>query len=182
MVHHRQGLPFGLEPGNHLPGVHPQFDDLQGHLPPDGSFAIAQDACARRPEQCGPRARRLLGHIHHRHPPLANPLQQLVPPNDRPGALFHHGLVRADIGIEHGHVQKAGRIVVLQKGLHAGQQSSVVAAGLQNISLPLTTVLTLDGDLEDRLFRILFVLYHRTPCEAGLLSTRNRAHDGTEIS
>ena len=31
VVHQRQGLAFGLEPGDHLPRVHPRLDDLQGH-------------------------------------------------------------------------------------------------------------------------------------------------------
>ena len=31
MVHHRQSLPLGLEPGDDLPGVHAGLDDLQRH-------------------------------------------------------------------------------------------------------------------------------------------------------
>ena len=32
VVHHRQGLPLGLEAADHLLGVHARLDDLQGHL------------------------------------------------------------------------------------------------------------------------------------------------------
>ena len=35
MIHHRQRLPLGLEAGDHLPGVHPQLDDLQRDLAAD---------------------------------------------------------------------------------------------------------------------------------------------------
>ncbi len=31
MVHHGQDLSFGLKTGHDFPGVHAQFDDLQGH-------------------------------------------------------------------------------------------------------------------------------------------------------
>ena len=35
MVHHGQGLFFGLEPGDDLPAVHARLDDFQGHAPLD---------------------------------------------------------------------------------------------------------------------------------------------------
>ncbi len=60
MIHHRQGLSLGLEPGHHLLGVHPQLDDLERHAPP---------------HRLG-----LLRHIHHPAPALADSLQQLVTP------------------------------------------------------------------------------------------------------
>ena len=34
MVHHRQRLPLGLEPGDDLLGVHAQLDDLERDAPP----------------------------------------------------------------------------------------------------------------------------------------------------
>ena len=58
VVHQGQGLPLGLEPGDHLPRVHPRLDHLQGDPPAD---------------RLG-----LLGHEHHAHPALADLLQQLV--------------------------------------------------------------------------------------------------------
>ena len=35
VVHQRQGLALGLEPGDDLPGVHARLDDLQGDLAAD---------------------------------------------------------------------------------------------------------------------------------------------------
>ena len=51
VVHQRQGLPLGLEPGDHLPGVHARLDDLQGHLAADR--AASARPCRRCP--CPPR-------------------------------------------------------------------------------------------------------------------------------
>jgi hypothetical protein len=58
VVHHRQGLPLGPEPGQHPPRVHPRLDHLQGHPPAD---------------RLG-----LLGQEHDPHPPLAEHRHQLV--------------------------------------------------------------------------------------------------------
>ena len=37
----RQGLPLGLEPGDHLLRVHARLDDLQGHLAAHGLVCSA---------------------------------------------------------------------------------------------------------------------------------------------
>jgi phosphoserine / homoserine phosphotransferase len=37
MIHQRQGLAFGLEPGDDLPGVHAQLDDLRGDFAADAT-------------------------------------------------------------------------------------------------------------------------------------------------
>ena len=58
MVHHRQRLPLGLEPGDHLPRVHARLDDLQRHAPLDRLV--------------------LLGHEDDAHAAFADLLQQLV--------------------------------------------------------------------------------------------------------
>jgi hypothetical protein len=42
MVHHRQRLTFGLEPCDDLPGVHAQFNHLEGHAPADGFLLFCQ--------------------------------------------------------------------------------------------------------------------------------------------
>ena len=67
VVHHGQGLPFGLEAGDHLARVHPGLDDLQRHATADGPL--------------------LLGHEHHAKAALADLLQQLVRPDDGPWQL-----------------------------------------------------------------------------------------------
>jgi hypothetical protein len=58
VVHERQRLPLGLEPGDDLARVHARLEHLQGHLAADGL--------------------RLVGHEHHAEPALADLLQQLV--------------------------------------------------------------------------------------------------------
>jgi hypothetical protein len=58
VVHHRQGLPFGLEAGDDLPGVHAGLDDLEGHLALHGL--------------------RLFGHEDGAHAAFADLLQQLI--------------------------------------------------------------------------------------------------------
>ena len=63
MVHHRQCLPLGLEPGNHLPGIHSRLDDLQRYL-------------ARN--RLG-----LLGHVDDAHTPFADLLKEPVGANLR---------------------------------------------------------------------------------------------------
>ena len=42
MVHHRQGLPLGLEAGQDLPRVHARLDDLQRHAPADRLFLVGK--------------------------------------------------------------------------------------------------------------------------------------------
>ena len=58
MVHHRERLPLGLEPGDDLPAVHAQLDDLEG----DAAF----DRLA------------LLGHPDFAEAAFADLFQQLV--------------------------------------------------------------------------------------------------------
>ena len=67
VVHHRQGLPLGLEPGDDLLGVHARLDDLQRHPAADRV--------------------RLLGHEDDAHAAFADLLQQLVGADDRAGAF-----------------------------------------------------------------------------------------------
>ena len=67
MIHHRQRLALGLEPGDHLARIHPRLDDLEGDLAVDRL--------------------RLLGHVDDPHPALADLLEQLVRADDRPGTF-----------------------------------------------------------------------------------------------
>ena len=86
MVHHRQSLPLGLEPRDHLAGIHPRLDDLQGNFTP------------HRLE--------LLGHVHDAHAPFADLLKQLVVADGRAGDFDH--LLRGETqgGTRGGRVQK----------------------------------------------------------------------------
>ena len=67
MVHQGQGLPLGLEPGDHLAGVHARLDDLEGNLALHGLA--------------------LLGHPDLAHAPFADPFQQLVGADEGAGGF-----------------------------------------------------------------------------------------------
>jgi hypothetical protein len=67
MLHHRQRLPFGLEPGDNLVRVHTGLNDLQGDASFDRLF--------------------LLGHVNDAHAPFADLLQQFVGADLRAGFL-----------------------------------------------------------------------------------------------
>ncbi len=58
VIHQRQGLAFGLEPGDDRLGIHARFDDLEGDRSADGLL--------------------LLGHVDDAHAPFADLLEQLV--------------------------------------------------------------------------------------------------------
>ena len=59
MIHQRQGLPLGLEPGDDVLGAHPGLDELDRHQPLDWLG--------------------LLGHPDRAHAALADLLHELVP-------------------------------------------------------------------------------------------------------
>ena len=40
VIHHGEGLALGLEPGDHLAGIHAELDDLQGHPTFDRMFLL----------------------------------------------------------------------------------------------------------------------------------------------
>ena len=61
VVHQRERLPLGLEPGDHVAGVHPGLDDLESDLAAD--------------------RRLLLGHEDDAHASFADALEQLVRPD-----------------------------------------------------------------------------------------------------
>ena len=67
VIHHRQRLPLGLEPGDDLGGIHARLDDLERDLAADRLF--------------------LLGHVDDTHAPFADLLEQLVGPDPRARAL-----------------------------------------------------------------------------------------------
>jgi hypothetical protein len=63
VVHQGQSLPFGLEAGNDLPGIHSRLDNLE------------RDPAVDR--------RLLFRHVHHTHSTFANLFEQLVRANER---------------------------------------------------------------------------------------------------
>ena len=67
MIHEGQRLAFGFEPGDDLPGVHSQLDDLEGNRTPNRLL--------------------LFGHIDRPEAALADELENLVMADDRPRPL-----------------------------------------------------------------------------------------------
>ena len=67
MIHHRQGLTFGLEAGDDPFGIHTEFDDLDRHPAANGFF--------------------LFSHIDGAKAAFAYQFKQLVRPNDRAGTF-----------------------------------------------------------------------------------------------
>jgi hypothetical protein len=65
MIHQRERLAFSLEPGNDLPRVHAQLDDLERHTAADRLF--------------------LLGHVNDAATAFADFLEQLVTANSVAG-------------------------------------------------------------------------------------------------
>ena len=84
MIHHGQRLPLGLEPGDHLLGVHAQLDDLERHTPAD---------------RLG-----LLRDIDYTTTTFTDPLQQLVPSEG-----LAHRFVRCVVKIELDRRLQTGR-------------------------------------------------------------------------
>ena len=79
MIHHRQRLLFGLEPRDHLFGVHPQLDHLERHPPPHRL--------------------RLLRDINHATPAFADTFQKfLVPERLAHGFIARVGKLELDRG------------------------------------------------------------------------------------
>ena len=141
MVHDRQRLPLGLEPGDDLARVHARLEDLQGHLASDG-------VC-------------LLGHEHHAEPALADLLQQFVRADDRTGAL-----VRAPVH-SRGHPEAGGRrfeeaarlLVGPQQALHPRPQLRIIGALAPHELVALRGGLDLHSTVEDR-FGLFGVAVH----------------------
>src|ERR1035441_6834345 len=135
VVHERQSLSFGFKPGDDLPGIHAQLDDLEGDPAADGFL--------------------LLGHIDHPAPAFANLLQELVAPNPLAGLVgrsdLHCGWKWRRSRAFH---ERSRRLVGAQESLHALAQSSIACTG------PLQKCRTLlfgqiEGGIEDSSGRLL---------------------------
>ncbi len=90
VVHHRQGLPLGLEAGDDAPGVHPELQDLEGHLALHGGD--------------------LLGKIDRTASPLAEMVDQRVGPDlitkdltDRIGGRIGR-VAKGEAGVDQGRL------------------------------------------------------------------------------
>ncbi len=121
MVHHRQSLPLGLEAGNNLPGVHTWLDDFQGN----GALNRLS----------------LRGHEHNAHAALADLLQQLVRPNNRPRLLADRRRDR-DFQFRRRRIENERRrpLMLFQQTFHALVQSKIIATGRRQHSRPFGVV------------------------------------------
>ena len=117
MIHQRQCLPLGFEPGDDLLGVHAELDDLERHA---SAYRFL-----------------LLGHIDHTATALAELLEQFVAANLVAG-FFHERNIhsRGSIEVETGGwcFQKILRLLVrLEQGFDLLAQRRVTCAGLVQI-------------------------------------------------
>ena len=119
MVHQGQGLPLGLEAGDHLAGVHSRLDDLHGDLAAD-----------RLP---------LLGHVDHGHAPFADLLQELVTADGLAGSFGHGGFVQGGGEMRaEGSLQKVlGFGPSVQQLLHPKPKVSVIPTCRVEVGFPI---------------------------------------------
>jgi hypothetical protein len=114
MVHDRQGLPFGLETGDDLSGVHPRLEDFQGHLAAHGL--------------------RLLGHEHHAEASFPDLFQQLIGSDGGARAVvFFRKIDGGDRRRDRGAHKASHLRVRADKRIDALPEHPVVAAGLVEI-------------------------------------------------
>jgi hypothetical protein len=110
MVHHRQGLAFGLEAGDHLLGVHTRLDELQRHAPPHRLD--------------------LLGHINHAATSFADLLEQLVASDGLPDEVIGGRVreVQGDGGSSLSRSSPEQRVRLVmggEQGLESGAQGGI---------------------------------------------------------
>ncbi len=183
VVHERQRLPFGLEAGDHLFGVHAELDDLE------------RDPAAHR--------LLLLGHIDHAATALADLLAELVMADLVAGLLGHgdHACGEGDGPAENcsGRVVQefAGMVVGCEQGGNAAAALFVAGQGAFEIGCPRIRGRLEHGLSEDFFVREMVGVVHRLPgalvaCRRGYAKTGfsaprwrvgiSRAGIGTEVS
>ena len=160
VVHHRQGLAFGLEAGDDLPRVHARLDDLERHLASDRLL--------------------LLGHEDGAHAALADLLEELVRADHRAGFLVErsgdtHGWVVfvLGLGIASGSRSRswrnarakeiAGPLVSLQERFHLDAKRRILSARPIEIRRTLGAGGVVQGLREDRLQVGLGRIHQRHP-------------------
>src|SRR5205085_8145753 len=118
VVHHRQGLPFGLEAGDDLAAVHARLDDLERDLPANRLGLLGQEDDA--------------------HAAFADLLQELVPADDGAGTLVdrwhaHHAPKTGRRYIK----RPSGFLVAVQELAYPAQEFGILRAGLLDVRGPL---------------------------------------------
>ena len=131
MVHQRQGLALGLEPGDDLARVHPRLDDLEGDLAADGL--------------------RLLGHVDDAHARLRrSAASSLYGPMTDPG-LRAATLVTGDRREDGVFQEVAGVEEGPEQTLDFAAQHRIVAACLRQVAGSFGGRLELERPSEDPL-------------------------------
>ena len=182
MVHHRQGLPFLLEPRQHGPGIHAGLDELQRHLALDrlgllGDPDLAHPAfadlllkhVATGDEDIGPGRRLVLG--RDRGPRqrslgfrrcgdrcIVSRATRVRVDRDRLARLLARGaqdFVRSLVGS--------------QQGFDPSPQIGVVPAGSVQVGRPLGARFMVEGGDKDRL-HVVFGSVHDPPRSDGFTS------------
>ena len=144
VVHQRQRLPLGLEPGDDLLRVHARLDDLQRHLAAHGLG--------------------LLGHVDDAHAPFADLLQQLVRADDRAGAFHRLGRRESHGRPRGGRVQEATHLGLgFEQPLDPPAQVRVRATNVVEISGPGLGRLPLHGGEEDLVDTGRWAAHRRDP-------------------
>jgi hypothetical protein len=129
VVHEREGLALGLEPGDDLGRVHAGLDHLDGHLAADRVL--------------------LLGHEHDAHAALPDLLQQAVRP-DRRARPFRRGLIDGAGQLRGRGVEEiAGPEVGGDQLLDPVPQGGVGPAGAGDVGGPVGGRRHLDGGQND---------------------------------
>ena len=111
MIHHREHLSLDLEPGDDLPAIHSELEDLEGDAPFD-RFA-------------------LLGHPDFSEPAFTELFEQLIAANHLGGGLLDREFGDArPLCLQGGSRQEAVvRKMLLQQLVHLAAESDIVAAG-----------------------------------------------------
>ncbi len=134
VVHQGQGLPFRLETGADLSGVHARLEDFQGHLAANGIV--------------------LLSHEDDAETALANLLQKLELTNDAAGPLDDRHVGAGNHAGRRGLQEVAGTKMVLDHFLHALLELGVIGTGLLHEATALCLRADFHSGSENRFQRI----------------------------
>jgi hypothetical protein len=127
VVHQGQRLAFGLEAGDHGPGVHAELDDLEGDTLVEGHG--------------------LIGHIDHAHATFAQFLQELVLADHGAGAFGDVDVFGAVARF--GGKGGLGAGMGLEQAFDGGAEFGVGAAGAFEVAGALRGRVEFEGAMED---------------------------------
>ncbi len=181
VIHHGQRLPLRFEAGDHLPGVHAQFDDLQGHPAFDGLL--------------------LLRHVNHPKATLAHFLQQLVAVDHRARSFRQVGSVNERRGLIRTRERRRGAAtlrdsrgvhegigfeMIGKQALHSLAQAWIVATGAVEESRPCLGMRMVQRREKNLFFparrRAVRILHRAYPTTSGAVSRRSSPSETKKLS